>query len=310
LQLVLEKPLVAERHDRFILRRPSPAATLGGGQVAEAHPARMYRRRDPRAIDRLEALTGGTASEALAQALSLGPTALRLAVRQANLEPSSAQGAIAELIEQGRVIALSEAELTANSDALAIESRAWNAMVAKLRSAVERYHATYPLRSGIPREELKSRIGLDVRTFAAVLSRVAHDGLLRDLGARVALPDFKVRLSQAQQGKVAELMRLFETDRASTPSMKQTSEVLGDELLGHLIESGQLVQVSADVLFESGAYQSMVTRVRERLAAGGKLTVAEVRDMFGTSRKYALGLMEHLDAIGVTVREGDERRLA
>src|SRR3990172_2957920 len=310
LQLVLDGPLTAERHDRFILRRPSPSSTLGGGQVADPHPGRIYRRNDPRVIERLEAFLRGTAGDVLAQALAGGPTPLKAAVRKANLEPRAAQTAIAELIEAGRILALSDGEVSPISDVLVLESDSWRATVERLRSAIQKYHEANPLRSGIPREELKSRMGLEGRTFAALLGRAVKHGLVADHGARLSLPDFRITLSGKQLDKVATLMKAFSTDPGAPPSMKQAAEMVGEELLAHLIESGGLVQVSGDVAFESGAYQSMVASVRERLEPGGTLTVAEVRDMFRTSRKYALALMEHLDSVGLTRREGDERRFA
>jgi selenocysteine-specific elongation factor len=310
LQLVLTDALTAERHDRFILRRPSPATTLGGGQVADPHPARTHRRRDPRVLERLEALSRGTAAEVLAQAVAQGPTSLRDAVRRSNLEAQAARSAIRELMEQGKVVVLTSGDLDPTSDVLVVESHSWKTLAEKVHSSIEKYHAANPLRSGMPREELKSRMGLSGRSYTAILDKLTDDGQVIRQGARVALPDFRVELSGSQQEKVATLMNAFAADPSSPPSMKQAAEAIGDELLAHLIESGRLVQVSEEVVFESGAYQSMVARVRDRLGSSGTLTVAEVRDMFSTSRKYALALMEHLDAIGVTVRTGDERRLA
>jgi selenocysteine-specific elongation factor len=70
-----------------------------------------------------------------------------------------------------------------------------------------------------------------------------------------------------------------------------------------------LIQVSSDVVFRKSDYEMMLRRIRAKLSDGGTMTVAEVRDLFGTSRKFALALMEHLDAIGITIREGDIRRL-
>jgi selenocysteine-specific elongation factor len=311
LQLVLAGPMTADRHDRFILRRPSPASTLGGGQVADPHPRRTHRRNDPHLLERLEALVRGTAADVLAQALVGGPTYLKDAVRRSNLEPEAAESAFRELIESGRVFVLTDGEIVgAVPDVLVVDSGSWVVLVEKLRSSIEKYHTANPLRSGMPREELKSRMGLDSRVFAAVMDRVAGDGYVSGHGARVALPDFSVKLSESQQGKVASLMEAFKADPGSPPSVKQAAAVIGEELLAHLIETGRLVQVSEDVVFEPDLYQAMVARVRERLATGEGLTVAEVRDMFSTSRKYALALMEHLDAKGVTVRKGDERRLA
>jgi selenocysteine-specific elongation factor len=310
LQLVLSAPVTADRHDRFILRRPSPAATLGGGQVADPHPRRIHRRKDPRVVERLGALLRGTPADVLAQALGSGPMPLREAIRKTGLEPAGAQAAMEELIAGGRVIVLGDGDLQAAPNGLVIEAGAWAGLVEKLRGALQKYHTDKPLRSGMPREELKSRLGMDSHMFGAVLERVGEQGLVVSQGARVALADFGVQLSETQQGKVATLIRAFAAAPSSPPSVKQATEALGPELLAHIIESGRLIQVSADVVFESGIYREMVARIREKLTGGGTITVAEVRDMFSTSRKYALALMEHLDAIGVTVRKGDERRLA
>ena len=84
---------------------------------------------------------------------------------------------------------------------------------------------------------------------------------------------------------------------------------LGEEVLNALLEQGALVQLSADVLLLSETYAATVERLKAHLRAHGKVTVAEVRDLFSTSRKYALALMEYLDAQGVTKRVGDERVL-
>jgi selenocysteine-specific elongation factor len=85
---------------------------------------------------------------------------------------------------------------------------------------------------------------------------------------------------------------------------------VGEEILGYLLDGEQLVRLSPEVLLEGTVYQETVARVRQELKERGTITVAQVRDLFGTSRKYALALMEHLDAIGTTVREGDARRLS
>ncbi len=95
----------------------------------------------------------------------------------------------------------------------------------------------------------------------------------------------------------------------SPPSLKESQAEAGEELVNALIELGQFVAVSGDVLFRKVDYDSMVGRVRAFLADHGQITLAEVRDMFGTSRKYAQALLEHLDATGLTRREGDFRKL-
>ncbi|MEP7359780.1 MAG: SelB C-terminal domain-containing protein, partial [Anaerolineales bacterium] len=84
---------------------------------------------------------------------------------------------------------------------------------------------------------------------------------------------------------------------------------LGDELLVAVLDQGLLVAVSPEVVFRAEDYAALVSAIRAHLAKNGQITVAEVRDLFTTSRKYALALMEHLDARGVTRRVGDARVL-
>jgi selenocysteine-specific elongation factor len=80
-------------------------------------------------------------------------------------------------------------------------------------------------------------------------------------------------------------------------------------VLQALVEQGQLVQVSTDVIFDTGTYNQLVEQVRAYINEHGSITVAQARDLFGTSRKYVLALLEHLDSLGITVRQGDERVL-
>ena len=93
------------------------------------------------------------------------------------------------------------------------------------------------------------------------------------------------------------------------PSVKECQGDVDEEMVNALIELDRLVGVSPEVVFRREDYDNMVAQLRQLMAGGKTLTVAQVRDHFTTSRKYALALMEHLDAIGVTVREGDERWL-
>jgi selenocysteine-specific elongation factor len=108
---------------------------------------------------------------------------------------------------------------------------------------------------------------------------------------------------------VSALIADFERDPYNTPSHKECVERVGNELLAALLEQGRLVPVSAEVFFLAETYAGMVEGIRGALQAKGKITVAEVRDMFKTSRKYALALIEYLDHAGITQRVGDERVL-
>ncbi len=84
---------------------------------------------------------------------------------------------------------------------------------------------------------------------------------------------------------------------------------MDEEIQNALIESGSLVAVSSDVLFRKQDYDGMVETIQQEIRKKGRITLGEVRDLFNTSRKYAQALLEHLDAIDVTVRAGDFRTL-
>jgi selenocysteine-specific elongation factor len=105
-------------------------------------------------------------------------------------------------------------------------------------------------------------------------------------------------------------MARFRASPASPPSVKESLEEVGEELWDYLLRDGRLLLLSPEVVFEVREYETWVERIRGELEGGGSISVAQVRDTFGTSRKYALALMEHLDRIGLTLRDGDIRKLA
>ncbi len=311
LQLVVDKPLIVSRGDRFILRRPSPGATLGGGRVADAHPARRHRRKDPELMERLERLLQGTPSQVLAQSLmSLGPTSLRRAIRHSGLATEAASQAMDELRAAGELIALEDGPLDLSSEVLVIDVKTWEGLRDRIEWELQSFHQLNPLKAGIPREELKSRLMLDGKVYSAVIRLAAEKGIIVVDGTRVRSIHHAITLTTSQQGDVDALLERFHASPYSPPSIKECNQALGSDLMAYLLESGRLAQVSPDVVFTTEVYDEMVEEVQHALRERGMITVAKVRDRLNTSRKYALALMEHLDAIGITVREGDIRRLA
>ena len=121
----------------------------------------------------------------------------------------------------------------------------------------------------------------------------------------VRLPSHSVGLSPAQQTRVDAFLRML----AESPYCPPTDSPLEPELLNLLLEQKKVVKVDEGIIFTASAYEEMVKRVVEHMKSQGTLTVAEVRDLFQTSRKYAKALMEHLDGQRITRRVGDERVL-
>lgn len=297
-QLVLSGPVAVVRGDPFIIR--SPIATLGGGRVVDTQ-ARRHRRLSGATLAHLEAQGSGQAEAVLLATLdSRGPMELGAAASQAGLSPGEREPVVQGLMEQGRLVVLGRGE-----HRWAYSPQAWARLAGRVTKVLADYHRRSPLRRGMPREELKTRLGLPPSGLADWVERLAREGILIEEGQVVRLPAHSVALKPEQQAAVNSFLDGLSRHPYSPPGESLPSP----ELLNMLIEQGQVVKVSEGVFFAAAAYQKMVDGVVNHLKAQGKITVAEVRDMFGTSRKYALALMEHLDGKGLTRRVGDYRVL-
>lgn len=307
-QLVLRHAVAAAAGDRLVVRRPSPGETLGGGIVIEPAPARLHRRREAQVLATLERLAQGDPRDRLAEAAaSEGPATLAQLAAVAKMDDGSAASMLADLIAAGRVRRVGAGALAA--DGLHIESEAWGRLTDRARQVLEEYHRSFPLRAGVPREELKSRLRLEGRVYLACLHSWGVEGKVREVAGGVALEGFRPAPSGPQQAAIERMMGRVAAAEFSPPSVKDLTDALGEELYAYLVASGTLVVVSPEVAFGAEAYGKLVRGIRELLAREGQATVARIRDEFDTSRKYILALLEHLDSKGITVRDGDVRRL-
>ncbi|MBK6645652.1 MAG: selenocysteine-specific translation elongation factor [Anaerolineales bacterium] len=302
IQLELREPVIALRGDRYILRRPSPGETLGGGAVMDHQPKGRHKRFDANVIKSLEALAQGSPADVLLEAaLALKIAPVKEIIARSRLEIESAQAALNELTESGAVIVL--------GDSLAAASSYWKTLQASILHLVETHHSQFPLRRGIPREELKSRVKLAPKVFNAALAFLVENQLLLDTRGAVSSLGHEIKFNGADQTRVEALRRRFKENPHATPSLKECQAEAGGEIVNALIEMGELKPVSEDVLFTTKDYEAIVERIRAAIHRNGSITLAETRDMLGTTRKYAQALLEHLDSIGTTMRDGDARKL-
>jgi selenocysteine-specific elongation factor len=320
-QLRLARPVPLVKGDRFIIRQPSPSRTLGGGMVVNPYPGRRHRRFQARVTKQLETMLHGTPEEIVLQALEAQqPCEARELVNHSTLPAETTTEAIRQLLARNKAILLGGAPGETNlprpatSKQLLHSAAGWNSLLENVRGILSTYHRQHPLRQGMSREEFKSRLGRTVRglggrAFNAIVSRAVAEGQLAERQTLVHLPAHTVVFTPAQQKQVDDLLALFRHRPYVTPSVSDCEAKLGPDLLAALVEQGYLVKVSDDVLFVTETYEHMVQRVTDHIRRQGSITIAHVRDMFNTSRKYALALMEHLDERRVTKRVGDARVL-
>ena len=319
-QLRLARPLVVARGDRFIVRIPSPSLTVGGGSVIEPW-ARRHRKREAAVLARLRTLAQGDPEEIVLAALrpagAAGAKASKFAA-YGGREPAALIAAI-ELPADDVLAAV--AALEARGMVVRVGSRVYAATEwERLRADTERwlgeYHRQYPLRLGMPREEWRSRLGLSMRDAGDALAALAQSDTLAEVGAApggrgafVRLAAFAPRMTPEQARAVAALLERFERDPFGPPDRADVEAAVGLEVTAALIERGTLLKVSDAILLTPAAHSEAIRRIVGYLRTHDTITVADARDLLGTTRKYMLAIFEHLDQQHITRRAGDDRIL-
>ena len=289
-QLYLDRAIAAAAHDRFVLRIPSPAMTVAGGSFADVAP-----RRHPRHDSAVrESLMRRAAGNVLQEELRKYPRGVTVgALLKATVSPDS------------NITGLQARRL---GDWI-FSDEAWDSIAARAAHEVETYHTAFPLRPGMAREELRSRLGVPANSFPSVVQGLLEDGRVIERNGSLAAPDHRVALENS--GPAADLVQLLQSQRFAPPSLPEAMQQTGagDELVRALAQRGDIVRVSDDIAFSKDGYESAVAMVKEIIAANGSVTVAQLRDRMAASRRPVLALLEHLDAQRVTRRVGDSRVL-
>lgn len=315
LQLRLERPVLVAAGDRYILRQPSPSATLGGGTILDPHPRRRYRRMDPAVLERLQTLAAGDPAEILLQTLErtplLSPTDL---IGSSGLGTEPGQEALTGLQESALITAL-------DSGRLLLARSTFSALLDHLAGLLAAYHAQFPLRQGMARGEVRSRLRvrgsrgrdgeLPLRAFNDAVDQAVAAGLIRANDGVLWLADHAIDYKPQQAQAVERALAAYASAPFAPPNAGDTLALLGgdEELLESLVEQGVLARLSGGVYFRQEDLAHAIERITGFARENGAVTLAQVRDLFDTSRKYAQALLEEMDARRITRRVGDERIL-
>jgi selenocysteine-specific elongation factor len=297
-QIVLDTPIAAVKDDLFIIR--SPQETLGGGQILDTK-AKRHRRFESATIKRLSAQDeGGAESTILASLDTQKPVELSKLAATCNLPAKEMETAIASLAERKDITMLGE-----KNERLIYSAQAWAATKQSVEQTLRKFHKDYPLRQGMAKEELKDKIKAPAKFFDSAVKQLAAEGILDESGPTVHAPGHEVKLTPEQKKKIDVYIKAL----SSSPFSPPPETTIEPELLNILIGQRKVVKVADNVVFTADAYDQMLKKITEHIKTRGQITVAEVRDVLQTSRKYALALMEYLDNQKITRRVGDGRVL-
>jgi selenocysteine-specific elongation factor len=298
-QLRLAVPIAVAVGDRFVIRRPSPPETLGGGEIADVSGERVRRRAD--ALASLERRAAPSPTSRLLAVLDV-PRDLPDAAARSGLAVAEAEAALGELVGEGLAMRLGDALLARD---------AFAALAIRVERALAAAHRRSPLRSGMPREELRSSLGLPPRRFSALVEALAREGRLVERGSALALPGHVPSLTPAQEAAWSRARESLAREPLLPPSPAslQADHGVDAELVAALAERGDLVRIGTEAVFLPDAVERFARIVVDELAAHRSITVSRARDLIGSSRKHVLPLLQLLDDQGITRRTGDDRVL-
>lgn len=303
-EIYLDREAALAPGDRFILRRPAPVDTVGGGTVMDVRPPRP-KEGDPGLFD----------LAALEQ-----ENVLRLRLQRAG-------DAGSEPAELGRETGFTADQLEATAESLLasdslvraaarwFDGDAWRAMEERALRVLREFHDREPLLAGIDRETLRAKTSgqVSLEAWRQLLEGVAASGRLTLQSDKVALAGHAVVLSDAERKLMDEIDEAFlragldppEADSLIPPRDRKR----GGKLLDLLVARGRLVRIHGGKLFHAEALGTLISRLREYGRGAPTINVAAFKELAGVTRKNAIPLLEHLDSTRVTRRVGNERQI-
>lgn len=310
-EIRLARPLVAARGDRFVLRRPSPALTFGGGAVLDPL---WHRHRGARLAAALDGLSGGLPEAARFWVEDAGEAGLGLGDLAARLgwTAAAARSLLDPLVEAQRAIRV---------DAAHGHGERWLG-IAALRRIEERarrvlgdYFARHRTQAGMPRAAALAALfpGPAAALAQTHLQWLARSGVLEVRGDKIGLPGRGPELSGGESKLALQILAAYEAAGLTPPPPAEVRAALGakaqilDGVVSYLLEQGRLVRLPGDLLIAAAALDEL--RAELTRMAPERLTVGDFKQRFGLTRKWAIPLLEHLDSIGFTRRVGNDRQL-
>lgn len=297
LQIRLRDQLPLTRGDRFILRYPSPAETIGGGIIVNAHPGRRLKRFQPQIISELELRLRGSPGEQLALAAKAdAPQMLSDLQKSLAFSDEEFSAAVAEAFNGGLLRETGQQQVWA--------SVSWQQLLASMVSELRAYHESSPLRLGMPRPALRSRLNIPLNLLDRVIE--SEDQIVLEYNF-VRLAEHAIRFSSTQDERAKRVLHLLQAEAYAPPAIAELNQIAGEEVVRALADLRQIVNVNDSIAFAADSYDRLVEEIRRHISEFGEIDAKTLRDKFGTSRKYAIAVLEHLDSLGITQRVGDVR---
>jgi len=312
-QLRLDAPVTVVRDDRFVIRSYSPVRTIGGGSVLNPIPPK-HKRFKPEIFSGIQKLSEIPPEAVLtyhAEAAGyqgIGFSDLRI---MTNISDKKLEGFIQRLLSDKVLLTIDREQR------IFIHKTGFEHLVSEAAGLLETFHRNNPLKPGMSKEELKSRLPPQIspKLFALMLQQMIKAGQAVQEENMVRLASHTVSLGQDQTDVRRKILNTYRESGLTPPYFKEfcktegLDEAKSKQVLHVLIDEGLIVRIKEDLYFHQEAIETIRKKLVAFLTDHGEITTPQFKDMTGASRKYVIPIIEYFDARHVTIRVGDIRKL-
>ncbi len=309
-QLRLEEEVAVRRGDRFVVRFYSPMETIGGGVILEPNPT-VKRRFREEAIEELRRKESGSSADVIELHVKQHADTLITLAKLAKLTALSAdevQRDVEELEEAGRVHTFAM-----RRDVFVWHADSERAALVELLDTLRKYEQAHPYRCGMKKAEVQMAHFKKIRpnVFDRIVEAYEAAGQVKRVDEFLCTPEYEVRKDDIYQQVSGRLLDTFteakyDFARYSEIDFGSVPQETADDILNLLLEERRIVKVSEDLYTLTEYIEEAERVIREKLKEDPVITIAQVRDLFGTSRKSAKPILEYMDSIKVTKKTGAE----
>jgi len=312
-QLRLDEPVCLVKDDRFVIRSYSPVRTIGGGQVLNPIPPK-HKRFKADVVQGLQSIAERSTEELIAYYIDQtghAGAAFSDLVLMTNITEKSLDQQLQALLSRKTVL------LVDRDSRIYMHTNSFQQLRQDLTGHLERYHKTNPLKAGMPKEELKSKLppNLSPKLFNLLMNQMLKDGDISVVEDTVHLASHTVALGADQEDIRDKIIKTYQESGLQPPYFKELGKQLtadpsrARDVLNLLVKEGRLVKVKEDLFFDADAVTRLKQRLVEFLTVNGEISTPQFKEMTAASRKYVIPLIEFFDAQNFTIRIGDIRKL-
>jgi selenocysteine-specific elongation factor len=312
-QLKLEESVIVLPRDRFVIRCYSPVFTIGGGEILDAHPHK-HKRLVSETVSQLNAIQEGSDKEKISLFVldsNLAGLDLPQLISRMGKEPSQLSLLLNKLIKEKKLVLIDKE----TQKVIAIQK--YEELKSTLLSQIKNYHKKFPLKKGMIKEELKSKLPqlVDSRLFNHLLNNLLNTSRIKLEKDKLWLHEHKPLLKDSQKEQKDKIAKIYLEGNLTPPSFKELIEKLSSDeketrsIIDLLTADGTAVKVKENLWFHREALETLKKNLTEYLKKNGEITTTQFKDLTKASRKYTIPLMEYFDQLKITIRVGDKRIL-